>query len=67
MKASVLIKNGRTEIILLPENNFEIEVIERVINDKYEITKTEVDSDYSYQEHSDHKITIEINRPTKKH
>lgn len=67
MKAKVVIEQGRTSIVLTPENDFEIDVIEKVIDKKYQIKKTDVSSDYTYQIHSKHQITIEIeiNKETK--
>ena len=39
MKAKVIIENGKTEIILTPENDFEIDVIEKAdaLFNKHEI------------------------------
>lgn len=62
MKASVVIKDGKTEIVLTPENGFEKDVIERVIDDKFEIVEVKAFTDYSYREHSNHKIIMEISR-----
>ena len=62
MKAIVVIKDSKTEIVLTPENGFEIEVIERIIKDKYEIVESKATTDVAYQEHSNHRITIEISR-----
>ena len=65
MKASVVIKNGTTEIVLTPENDFELDVIEKTIDKKYTVKKTTVDSDYSYHSHSNHRIVIEIEQHKK--
>lgn len=34
MKAKVIIENGQTEIVLKPENDFEIDVLEKVYTQK---------------------------------
>lgn len=62
MKASVLIKNGKTEIVLTPENEFEIDVIERTIDGNYNVKSTKVESDYNYHSRKNHKIIIEIEK-----
>jgi len=62
MKAKVIISNGKTEIILEPENGFEREVIERTIDEEYKLVKTSIESTCSYSEHKNHKIVIEIEK-----
>ena len=62
MKAKVVIENGSTEIILKPDNEFEINLLEQVIDNKYKVTDTNVNSNYSYGTHSNHNITITINK-----
>ncbi len=63
MKAKVIIENGQTTIVLLAENEFEKDVIEKVKSDK---TKYELDTmfktDYSYSYHSNHNIEIKIKK-----
>jgi len=61
MKAKVIIENGETSIVLTPENEFEIDVIEKVHckTEKYNI-HTKVDADYSYGSYSKHKICMSI-------
>ncbi len=60
MKARVVIENGKTEIVLTPENEFELDVIEKTIDSKYEVKKTDVTADWSYHEHKNHRIIISI-------
>jgi len=62
MEAKVIIENGKTRIELTPDNEFETEVIERVRDEKYKISTTSVHADYSFNTHSNHKITINIEK-----
>lgn len=65
MKAKVIIENGCTEIILTPENEFEEDVLEKVYENKYEITNTKIYVLAYYGIYSKHKITININKKPK--
>jgi hypothetical protein len=61
MKAKVIIENGETSIILTPQNDFEIDVIEKMYDRKKDFNlHTEVDAKYNYGTYSNHKILINI-------
>lgn len=61
MKTSVLIENGRTKIILTPENDFEKDIIEKLYikKEKHELITT-VQADYNYATYNKHKIILNI-------
>lgn len=61
MKAKVVIENGETTVVLTPENEFEIDVIEKIHckKEKFNI-HTSVDAQYNYGTYSKHKIDISI-------
>lgn len=63
MKTKVIIENGGTTIVLSPENDFEIDVIEKIVKDKrkYNINN-EIDADYNYSSgnYSNHRIELSI-------
>lgn len=61
MKAKVIIENGETTIILTPENEFEIDVIEKVYckGEKFNLHTT-MNAQYAYGVHSKHNIEISI-------
>jgi len=61
MKAKVIIENGETTIILTPENEFEIDLIEKVHckKEKHSIN-TDFDAQYNYGSYSKHKIELSI-------
>ena len=61
MKAEVVIKKGRTKVVLLPENDFETDVIEKIYEDtsKYEI-KTTVLCDYNYGSYNNQRIEMNL-------
>lgn len=61
MKAKVVIENGETTVVLTPENEFEIDVIEKIHckKEKFNI-HTSVDVQYNYGTYSKHKIDINI-------
>jgi hypothetical protein len=61
MKVKVVIENGETTIVLTPENEFEIDVIEKIHckKEKFNI-HTSVDASYNYGTYSKHKIDISI-------
>jgi hypothetical protein len=61
MKAKVIIENGQTSINLTPENKFEIDVIEKVHNNKaLHSIETEISASYSYSVLSNHLIKITL-------
>jgi len=57
MKTKVIIENGKTEIVLTPENDFEKNVLERLDDKKCEL-HAEHSSKYQMGGNSDFKITI---------
>jgi hypothetical protein len=61
MKAKVIIENGETTIILTPENEFEIDVIEKVHckKEKHSI-HCNFNAQYNYCSYSKHKIELSI-------
>lgn len=61
MKAKVIIENGVTNIELKPENDFEIDIIEK-IKSKKENFQTSVSfcANYDYGSYSKHYIDIQI-------
>lgn len=64
MKAKVIIENGKTEIVLTPENVFETSILE----DAYKETKdtkiqSEVKADYSYSCYQNHRLIVDIIKP----
>lgn len=63
MNAKVIIENGKTTIVLTPENSFEKEVMEsaRMELSKYDF-KTSITADYSYQEYKNHCINIQMEK-----
>jgi hypothetical protein len=61
MKTEILIKEGKAKIILNAENEFEKDLIERIVKSRigYEI-KTTALTDYNYQSHSNQRIEINL-------
>ena len=61
MKAKVIIENGETNIVLTPENDFEVDIIEKVYN-KNQNYKQECsfNTDYNYGLLKNHNIKITI-------
>jgi hypothetical protein len=61
MKATVIIENGETTIVLTPENEFEIDVIEKVHckKEKHNI-HTQFEAQYNYATYSKHRIELSI-------
>jgi len=61
MKAKVTIENGRTKVVLKPENDFEIDVLEKVYDSKknYEI-ETTVNANYNFGSWQDHELEINL-------
>ena len=60
MKTKVIIENEHTKILLTPENEFEKEVLERVLNEGYKIIESKVTSNYQWSKHENHKLEIKI-------
>jgi hypothetical protein len=61
MRAKVIIENGETSIVLTPENEFEVDVIEKIFckKEKFNV-HTSFDAQYNYGTYSKHKINISI-------
>lgn len=61
MKAKVIIENGEIQIVLTPENDFEIDVIEKIYDkkEKYNVL-TSFNANVSYGTYSKHNIEINI-------
>jgi hypothetical protein len=66
MKAKVIIENGETTIILTPENEFEIDVIEKVHcrKDKHSVL-TEFYAQYNCGAYSKHHIELSVKSVSK--
>lgn len=61
MKTKVIIENGETTIILTPENEFEMDVIEKVHCKKENHSiNCDIYAQYSYSSYSKHKIELSI-------
>lgn len=64
MKAKVIIENEETTIVLTPENEFEIDIIEKTHKKKEKFNMAlSVDAQYNYGTYSNHKIVISIQKP----
>lgn len=63
MKAKVIIENGLTSIYLTPENDFEIDVIEKLHNKKqnYDLATTTA-AEYNYGRCENYKIAISLTK-----
>lgn len=61
MKSTLIIEDGVTQIILKPENDFEKDIIEKMVTKKEKFNRgTSFSTDCIYSEHSNHLITITI-------
>lgn len=61
MKAKVIIENGETTIVLTPQNEFEIDLIEKVKDKKEKHTiYTHFSADYNYGAYRNHNIELSI-------
>lgn len=61
MKAKVIIENGETTIVLTPQNEFEIDLIEKVKNKKEKHTiHTRFSADYNFGTYKNHRIELSI-------
>ena len=62
MRTELIIIDGRTKITLKPENNFEKDLVEKVVD---RINSIDVDvkalSDYGYGVRNNHRIEIHLN------
>lgn len=68
MKTKVIIENGRTEILLIPENEFEKDLVEKCLHriSENEITTSITTQQQSYGIHSKHQISINVTSVVKK-
>lgn len=65
MKTEVVIWQGKAKIVLHAENEFEKDLIEKIKNSKLGYEKnTEVLTNYSYHEHTKHRIEINLEEKT---
>ena len=63
MKAKVIIENGITKVELKADNEFEMDVIEKFVNSRERFNlNTNISTKYSYGTHSEHKITITVEK-----
>ena len=61
MKAKVIIENGETTIVLNPQNEFEIDLIEKVKDKKGKHSiYTNFSADYNYGTYKNHQIELSI-------
>jgi hypothetical protein len=61
MKVKVVIENGETTIFLTPQNEFEIDLIEKVRNKKEKHTiQTEFCAEYNFGSYKNHYIELSI-------
>jgi hypothetical protein len=63
MKAKVIIENGITTVELKADNEFERDVIEKFVNKRERfVLNTNISTKESYGTHSEHKITITVEK-----
>ena len=61
MKTEIVIKEGKAKVVLTAESEFELDLIEKVVDSKIGYnTETTVSTNCSYGTHSDHKIEINL-------
>jgi hypothetical protein len=62
MKTEVVIWQGQAKIVLHAENEFEMDLIEKIKDSRkgYE-TETSILTNYAYQSHKNHRIEINLN------
>lgn len=61
MKTEIVIVQGRARIVLRPENEFEIDLIEKVKDSRIGYaTEVNILSEYSYNIHKNHRIEIDL-------
>ena len=61
MKAKVIIENGETTIVLKPENEFELNIVETIYDNKSKFNiHTDCNSDYNYGERNNYKLELNI-------
>ncbi len=70
MKTTLIIENGKTKIVLRPENDFEIDILEKVFDNsaKYDIKNdvlADVDNGFR-RDYKEHRIELIITEKPKK-
>ena len=61
MKTEIVIKQGKAKVVLTPENEFEMDLIEKIVDSKIGYEKqTTVLTDNSYYQHRNHRIEISL-------
>jgi hypothetical protein len=66
MKTQVIITQGNAQIVLIPDNEFETDLIEKLVDNKIGYTTTtEVKTDYIFCNHKNHMIKINLSENTK--
>lgn len=62
MKAKVIIENGQTEILLIPENEFEKDLVEKCLHrsSENEIKTSITTQQQGYGIHTKHQISINV-------
>ena len=61
MKTEIVIKQGSAKVVLTPESEFEMDLIEKIVDSKIGYEKqTTVLTDNSYYQHRNHRIEINL-------
>ena len=61
MKTKVIIENGEIEVVLTPENEFEKDIIEKLVDRTKDFSiHTKAYTDWQFSQHNNHKITMNI-------
>lgn len=64
MKTKIVIYESNATIELIPENSFEIDLIDRLIDEKY-VIETSVSHDYNFGVYSKQRIELSIKKNEK--
>jgi hypothetical protein len=66
MKTEIVTTQGKSKIVLKPENEFEIDLIEKIVDSKIGYnTSTDIETHCIYSSHSKHRIEINLIEKTK--
>jgi hypothetical protein len=66
MKTEIITTQGKSKIVLKPENEFEIDLIEKIVDSKIGYgTTTNIETNCMYHTHSKHRIEIYLIEKTK--
>ena len=66
MITEIITTQGKSKIVLKPENEFEIDLIEKIVDSKIGYTqKTNIETNCLYHTHSKHRIEIDLIEKTK--